>query len=86
MAALGGHRLPSWGLRVEDVDICGDLPASRETWHEGRRLKTETSRRLMPLIGDALAAAMQALGWAQGEALLSPSIAARRAAGRPPRR
>jgi integrase len=49
------------GLRVEDVDASSDLPSIRVTWHENRRLKTAASRRYVPLVGDALEAAKEAL-------------------------
>lgn len=49
------------GLRVEDVNVSGDLPSIRVTWHENRRLKTAASRRYVPLVGDALEAAKEAL-------------------------
>ncbi len=49
------------GLRVEDVDVTRDLPHIRVTWHENRRLKTDASSRYVPLVGDALKAAKEAL-------------------------
>ncbi len=49
------------GLRVDDVTIIGDTPNIRVTWHEDRRIKTKTSKRHVPLVGDALAAAVEAL-------------------------
>ncbi len=50
------------GLRTEDVVLTGAIPFIRVTWHEGRRLKTTASIRVVPLIGDALDAAQEALG------------------------
>lgn len=49
------------GLRVEDMATGGDFPHIKVTWHENRRLKTEASRRSVPLVGDALEAAKEAL-------------------------
>ena len=57
------------GLRVQDVTVGGDLPNIRVTWHEGRRLKGNSSIRHVPLVGDALEAAKEALELA-GEASL----------------
>lgn len=58
------------GLRVEDVTTEGELPNIRVTWHEGRRLKGNSSSRHVPLVGDALKAAKEALKLAEGAALL----------------
>jgi integrase len=49
------------GLRVEDVDVTGELPLIKIEPNALRGLKTETSRRQVPLIGDALEAAREAL-------------------------
>lgn len=49
------------GLRVEDVVVTGDLPHIVVTWHEDRRVKGQASVRRVPLIGDALRAAQEAL-------------------------
>lgn len=58
------------GLRVDDVDATSDLPCIRVEANEFRRLKTESSRRLVPLVGDALEAAREALkGAGEGEML-----------------
>lgn len=57
------------GLRVQDVTVDGDLPNIHVTGHEGRRLKGNSSIRHVPLVGDALEAAKEALELA-GEAVL----------------
>lgn len=61
------------GLRREDVvlDAVGDepLPHIRVAWHENRRLKTQSSIRCVPLVGDALEAAKTALALSQGTML-----------------
>ncbi len=58
------------GLRVADVIVDGDMPYIDVAWHEGRRLKNMSSRRRVPLIGDALDAAKSALKLAaDGQAL-----------------
>jgi integrase len=49
------------GLLVDDVDVTSDLPHIRIQWNEDRRLKTQVSIRSVPLVGDALAAAKEAL-------------------------
>mgnify|MGYP000150306525 CR=1 FL=1 len=61
------------GLRVEDVEVVGNLPHIRIEPHELRRLKTDSSRRIVPLVGDALEAAEEALEFARGGAMLFPS-------------
>lgn len=72
------------GLRVEDVATCAattnriggaTIPHIRVTWHEGRRLKTKASVRVVPLVGDALDAAKDALKAAEGQAVLFPRFA-----------
>ena len=60
------------GLRVEDVEVSGDLPHIRVTWHENRRLKTDASSRYVPLVGDALEAAKEALKLPRVSNLLFP--------------
>lgn len=60
------------GLTVDDVDVSGPFPNIRVTWNENRRLKTETSRRHVPLVGDALEAAREALKLAKGCTMLFP--------------
>jgi integrase len=49
------------GLRVEDVTTEGDLPCIRVRWNEDRRLKNVVSIRTVPLVGDGLEAARDAL-------------------------
>lgn len=61
------------GLRVEDVTVTGDLPNIRVTWHEERRVKTKASRRYVPLVGDALLAAGDALALQRRSPMLFPS-------------
>jgi len=63
------------GLRVQDVDVSSDLPHVRITWHEGRRIKTDASARSVPLIGDALEAAKEAIKAAGSGPVLFPSYA-----------
>ncbi len=69
------------GLRVEDVEVGeGSIPYIHVTWHEGRRLKTKASRRYVPLVGDARAAAEEALEAVRGETILFPRYARERGA------
>lgn len=63
------------GLRAEDVATGAAIPHIRVTWHEGRRLKTKASVRVVPLVGDALAAAKDALKAAEGQTVLFPRFA-----------
>ncbi|MBD9373202.1 tyrosine-type recombinase/integrase [Rhizobium sp. ARZ01] len=49
------------GLRVQDIVVEGELPHLKIVAHPERRLKTESSTRDVPLVGDALAAAREAL-------------------------
>ncbi|CDX34262.1 Phage integrase [Mesorhizobium sp. SOD10] len=58
------------GARTVDVIVDGELPHISVQWHEGRRLKTHSSRRKVPLVGDALEAAKAALKAAGEGALL----------------
>lgn len=61
------------GLRVEDVcDLHGPLPHIRIRWHDERRLKNLSSIRSVPLCGDALSAAKEALEGAGKAVLLFP--------------
>lgn len=60
------------GLRVEDVRVDGELPHIRIEPHNLRGLKTESSRRQVPLVGDALAAAKEALEVSPGALMLFP--------------
>jgi integrase len=63
------------GLRNEDVILSGPIPHIRVTWHEGRRLKTKASIRSVPLVGDSLAAAKEALSDSSGDGPLFSSYA-----------
>lgn len=68
------------GLRVEDVVLDGPTPHVRIRWHERRRLKTLSSIRSVPLLGDALEAAQTAVKAAEGDAFLFPRYARERGA------
>jgi integrase len=63
------------GLRVEDVQLDCRYPHIRVMWHEDRRVKTKVSIRSVPLIGDALEAAREAVKLAEGEHMLFPRYA-----------
>ncbi len=63
------------GLRVSDVVASGEMPHICVQWHEDRRIKTNASRRDVPLVGDALAAADEALKRAVGREMLFPRYA-----------
>ncbi|MER8389055.1 tyrosine-type recombinase/integrase [Mesorhizobium sp. M1380] len=49
------------GLRVGDVMLEAQYPHIDVEWHDERRVKTEVSRRKVPLVGDALEAAKEAV-------------------------
>ena len=66
------------GLRVEDLVLDGPTPHIRIRWHEGRRLKTLSSIRSVPLLADALEAAQIAVKVAEGSAYLFPRYARER--------
>jgi integrase len=68
------------GLRVSDVRVDAETPHLRIEWHEGRRLKTLSSIRSVPLVGDALEAAREALAAAAGGDFLFPRYARERGA------
>ncbi|TGP53925.1 hypothetical protein EN873_12175 [bacterium M00.F.Ca.ET.230.01.1.1] len=61
------------GLRVADVKPEEPMPYIEVEWHEDRRVKTDPSRRRVPLIGDALGAAREAVKAAGGAAMLFPT-------------
>jgi integrase len=61
------------GLTVEDVHADHDTPYLNLVFHPHRRLKNTGSVRRVPLIGDALAAAKEALQAARDNALLFPA-------------
>jgi integrase len=58
------------GLRVEDVKLDAKYPHIWVRWHEERRLKTSVSIRAVPLVGDALKAAHEAVTAAGGDKML----------------
>jgi len=58
------------GLRRNDVTVDGETPNITVTWHESRRIKTLSSRRHVPLVGDALVAAKEALKLSKGKTML----------------
>jgi integrase len=57
------------GLRVKDLVVDGAMPHVDVEWHEDRRIKTDPSRRQVPLFGDALEAAKEALKLTKGPML-----------------
>lgn len=60
------------GLRVEDVDVQGEWPHIHITPNPLRSLKTEAAQRLVPLVGDALEAAKEALAMPRDGHMLFP--------------
>lgn len=68
------------GLRVEDVNVAGEFPNLQVTWHESRRIKTDASCCHVPLVGDALEAAREALALPRQGNLLFPTYGSPRGA------
>ncbi|OWJ73655.1 hypothetical protein CDV50_02020 [Haematobacter massiliensis] len=66
------------GLRVEDVDTASQFPHIRIGANAVRSLKTDASRRVVPLVGDALTAAKEALSLARQGDMLFPSYGRKR--------
>jgi len=60
------------GLRVSDVRLEHAIPHIVVEWHDDRRIKNKVSKRDVPLLGDALEAAKDALEAAKGQAMLFP--------------
>ncbi|RUV25878.1 MULTISPECIES: tyrosine-type recombinase/integrase [unclassified Mesorhizobium] len=60
------------GLRVADVHLDHAIPHVTVEWHDDRRIKNAVSRRNVPLIGDALAAAKGAVEAAGNSVMLFP--------------
>ncbi|TCA66007.1 tyrosine-type recombinase/integrase [Rhizobium leguminosarum] len=65
LEALGLRVSEATGLEVQDVVVEGDLPHLNIRFNSVRRLKNLSSRRKVPLVGDGLAAAKEALEAAQ---------------------
>jgi integrase len=64
------------GLRIEDVFLDHQYPHIWVRWHEERSVKTKTSIRAVPLVGDALEAMREALALPrEGSHMLFPRYA-----------
>ena len=61
------------GLRVKDVKLSAPIPHIKVMWHEDRRVKNKASIRSVPLVGDALVAATEAVETAGKGKELFPS-------------
>ncbi|RWC31571.1 MAG: hypothetical protein EOS27_10405 [Mesorhizobium sp.] len=61
------------GLRVTDVRVDHAIPHITVEWHDDRRIKNAVSRRNVPLIGDALEAAKEAVKAAGSATILFPT-------------
>jgi integrase len=72
------------GLRVSDIRLSGDIPHINVEWHELRRIKNAVSRRLVPLVGDALDAAKEVLARAGSEVAAFPRYCGGRGLMQPP--
>lgn len=72
LAGTGCRMSEVVGLRSSDVFLDVEIPYIRIEGHEGRRLKTDASKRWVPLVGDTLKIAMNALGEASGSHMLFP--------------
>jgi len=70
LEATGCRLAEITGLRTEDVDLSGETPHLRIIGHDRRRLKNKSSEREVPLVGDGLIAAAEALETARGKHFL----------------
>ncbi|MBY6157253.1 tyrosine-type recombinase/integrase [Pseudooceanicola nitratireducens] len=61
LQATGCRGAEITGLQIEDVVLDHDTPHLWVRWNDERQLKTKTSVRPVPLVGDGLAAAKEAL-------------------------
>ena len=66
------------GLRIDDVVLGGSIPHICIRWHEGRRLKTLSSIRSVPLLGGALEAAHTAVRTSDSPVYVFPRYARER--------
>ncbi len=64
LAGTGCRVAEVTGLRMQDIRVDDEIPHIIIQHHEGRRLKTASSVRSVPLIGDALAAVREAVALA----------------------
>lgn len=69
------------GLQVDDIETGGEFPHLKVRWNEDRRLKTSVSIRSVPLVGDALSAAKEALKLPRDVAAVFPRYGRGRAGG-----
>ena len=70
LEATGCRLAEITGLRTEDVRLNEETPHLRIIGHDGRRLKNKSSEREVPLVGDGLTAAAEALEAARGKHFL----------------
>lgn len=74
LQATGCRGAEITGLQVEDVVLDHATPHLWVRWNDERQLKTKTSVRPVPLIGDGLAAAKEALEAARDERQNVPAL------------
>ncbi|SEH89439.1 Site-specific recombinase XerC [Paracoccus alkenifer] len=80
LAGTGCRVAEVTGLRIQDVQLDDEMPHVMIRHHEGRRLKTASSVRSVPLVGDALVAVREAVGLAGTDGPLFPRYARPRGA------
>lgn len=73
LAGTGCRESEIAGLRVKDVNLTALVPHIKVAWHEDRRVKNKASVRSVPLVGDALEAASEAVRTAGKAKELFPS-------------
>lgn len=73
LAGTGCRLAEVSGLRVADVHADHPIPHITVEWHDDRRIKNAVSRRNVPLLGDALKAATEAVAAAGTSAMLFPT-------------
>ncbi len=78
LEGTGGRIAEVTGLLVTDMDTSSRFPHIRIEPNAVRPLKTDASRRVVPLVGDALEAAREALLLAKGGTMLFPSYGRKR--------
>lgn len=78
LEATGARVAEISGLRADDVDVSSQFPHIRIEANAVRSLKTDASRRVVPLVGDALEAAKEALSLPREGDMLFPSYGRKR--------
>lgn len=73
LAGTGCRESEIAGLRVRDVNLSAAIAHIKVSWHDDRRVKNKASIRCVPLVGDALSAAIEAVEQARRGKELFPA-------------